>query len=47
MTDIYVRKHRHGMVGRAELLFKKEQMRFFDVDRKHTLEGAYSPEAAY
>ena len=47
MTDIYVRKHRHGMTGRAELLFKKEQMRFFDVDRKHTLEGAYSPEAAY
>ena len=44
ITDIYVRKHRHGMTGRAELLFKKEQMRFFDIDRKHTLEGAFMPE---
>ncbi len=47
ITDIYVRKHRHGMVGRAELLFKKEQMRFFDIDRHHSLEGAFTPEAAY
>ena len=35
ITDIYVRKHRHGTVGRAELLFKKEQMRFFDIERHH------------
>lgn len=36
MTDIYVRKHRHGTIGRAELLFKKEQMRFFDIDHRHS-----------
>lgn len=47
ITDIYVRKHRHGMVGRAELLFKKEQMRFFDIDRNHSLEGAFTPEHAF
>lgn len=35
VTDIFVRKHRHGMTGRVELLFKKEQMKFFDIDRKH------------
>lgn len=38
ITDIYVRKHRHGMVGRAELMFRKEQMKFYDIDRKHGLE---------
>ncbi|HAI98503.1 TPA: replicative DNA helicase [Candidatus Peribacteria bacterium] len=36
MTDIYIRKHRNGPVGRVELLFKKEQMRFYDVDRVHS-----------
>ncbi len=32
ITDIYIRKHRNGPVGRVELMFKKEQMRFYDVD---------------
>ncbi|MDD5623272.1 MAG: replicative DNA helicase [Candidatus Peribacteraceae bacterium] len=36
MTDIYIRKHRNGPIGRVELLFKKEQMRFYDVDKVHT-----------
>ena len=36
MTDIYIRKHRNGPTGRVELHFKKEQMRFFDVDRTHS-----------
>ncbi|PIQ76519.1 replicative DNA helicase [Candidatus Peregrinibacteria bacterium CG10_big_fil_rev_8_21_14_0_10_49_24] len=36
MTDIYIRKHRNGPTGRVELLFKKEQMRFYDVDKVHT-----------
>jgi replicative DNA helicase len=36
ITDIYVRKHRHGMTGKVELLFKKEQMKFFDIERKHS-----------
>ena len=35
MTDIFVRKHRNGPTGRVELLFKKEQMRFYDVDKIH------------
>jgi replicative DNA helicase len=38
ITDIYIRKHRNGPTGRVELLFKKEQMRFFDMDKQ-------SPEA--
>ncbi len=36
MTDIYIRKHRNGPVGRIELLFKREQMRFYDVDKQHS-----------
>ncbi len=35
-TDIYIRKHRNGPTGRVELLFKKEQLRFYDVDRAHS-----------
>lgn len=46
VTDIYVRKHRHGATGRAELLFKKEQLRFFDIDRRHSLETALGSEVA-
>ena len=36
MTDLYIRKHRNGPTGRVELLFKKEQMRFYDVDKAHS-----------
>jgi len=36
MTDVYIRKHRNGPVGRVELLFKREQMRFYDVDKQHS-----------
>tara|TARA_Y100000310_G_scaffold343492_3_gene451396 strand:+ start:1259 stop:2704 length:1446 start_codon:yes stop_codon:yes gene_type:complete len=36
MTDIYIRKHRNGPIGRVELMFKKEQMKFFDVDKAHS-----------
>jgi len=36
MTDIYIRKHRNGPIGRVELHFKKEQMRFYDVDKAHS-----------
>lgn len=35
VTDIFIRKHRNGPTGRVELLFKKEQMRFYDIDRAH------------
>jgi len=44
LTDIFVRKHRHGNIGRAELMFRKEQMRFFDIDRaRPTPEVAVAP----
>lgn len=33
MTDIFIRKNRNGPTGRAELMFKKEQMRFFDIEK--------------
>ncbi|OGJ59548.1 replicative DNA helicase [Candidatus Peribacteria bacterium RIFCSPHIGHO2_01_FULL_55_13] len=36
LTDIYIRKHRNGPIGRVELLFKKEQMRFYDIDKAHS-----------
>ncbi|MBT3834837.1 replicative DNA helicase [Candidatus Peribacteria bacterium] len=36
MTDLYIRKHRNGPTGRIELMFKKEQMRFYDVDKAHS-----------
>jgi replicative DNA helicase len=35
MCDVYIRKHRNGPTGRFELMFKKEQMRFYDVDKVH------------
>ncbi len=35
ITDVYIRKHRNGPVGRVELLFKKEQLRFYDIDKVH------------
>ena len=39
ITDIYIRKHRNGPVGRVELMFKKEQMRFYDIDQRHSSHG--------
>lgn len=36
ICDVYIRKHRNGPVGRVELLFKKEQTRFYDIDRAHS-----------
>lgn len=38
ITDVFIRKHRNGPIGRVELLFKKEQMRFYDIDRAHSEE---------
>jgi len=35
ICDVYIRKFRNGPTGRVELMFKKEQMRFFDVDKVH------------
>ena len=36
LTDIYIRKHRNGPTGRIELMFKKEQTKFYDVDKGHS-----------
>jgi replicative DNA helicase len=38
ITDVFIRKHRNGPVGRIELMFKKEQMRFYDIDKVHNSE---------
>ncbi len=35
ICDVFIRKHRNGPTGRVELLFKKEQMRFYDIDKTH------------
>jgi replicative DNA helicase len=36
IVDVYIRKHRNGPVGRIELMLKKEQMKFFDIDTIHS-----------
>lgn len=35
IADIFIRKYRNGPTGRIELMFKKEQMRFYDIDKVH------------
>jgi len=40
VTDLYIRKHRNGPIGKIELMFKKEQMRFYDVEKQRKYEGA-------
>ncbi len=39
VTEIFIRKHRNGPVGKAELRFDKKQMRFYDIDKQHVYEG--------
>ena len=36
LTDVYIRKHRNGPIGRVELMFKKDHLRFYDVDKGHS-----------
>jgi len=43
ITDIFIRKHRHGDVGRVELMFKKESLRFYDIDRAHQPDSFGAP----
>ncbi|MEK7673500.1 MAG: replicative DNA helicase [Patescibacteria group bacterium] len=33
VTDLFIRKHRNGPIGHIELAFKKEQMKFLDIER--------------
>lgn len=39
VTDVLVKKHRNGPVGKVSLRFDKQRMRFFDIDRQHVYEG--------
>jgi len=43
ITDLYVRKHRNGPIGHVELAFKKEQMRFMDIEKHRAPEGMAAP----
>jgi replicative DNA helicase len=47
-TDIFIRKNRNGPTGRIELMFRKEQMRFFNIEKKRgePLPEEAAPEAA-
>jgi replicative DNA helicase len=38
VTDIYIRKHRNGPIGRIELSFKKEQMKFISIEKQRKAE---------
>lgn len=38
VTDVYIRKHRNGPVGHVELAFKKEQMKFLDIEKTRKFE---------
>lgn len=40
VTDVFIRKHRNGPIGRIELAFKKEQMRFITLEKSRSFEGA-------
>lgn len=39
LTDVFIRKHRNGPIGRVELMFKKDHLRFYDVDKAHSSHG--------
>jgi len=38
VTDIFIRKHRNGPIGHIELAFKKEQMKFLDIEKNRKFE---------
>lgn len=38
VTDVFIRKHRNGPTGHVELAFKKEQMKFVDIEKKRKFE---------
>lgn len=38
VTDIFIRKHRNGPIGRVELSFRKEQMTFVSIERDRKAE---------
>ncbi len=42
VTDLYIRKHRNGPIGHTELSFKKEQLKFIDVEKHRKAEDYMS-----
>jgi replicative DNA helicase len=38
ITDVFIRKHRNGPVGKVELMFSMEQMRFYDIEKRREVE---------
>ncbi len=38
MTDVFIRKHRSGPVGRVELTYKKERMKFYSVEKNRSFQ---------
>ena len=36
MTDVFIRKHRNGPIGRVKMMFEKAKMRFIDVENQLT-----------
>lgn len=41
VTDLFIRKHRSGPVGRVELAFKKEQQKFLSVEKARSFQGDF------
>jgi len=41
ITDVFIRKHRNGPIGHAQLAFNKAQLKFVDIDTRHRFEGSY------
>ncbi len=41
ITDIFIRKHRSGPVGRVELGYKKEQMKFMSLEKARSFQGDF------
>jgi replicative DNA helicase len=42
VTDVFIRKHRNGPTGHVELAFKKEQMKFLDLEKNRRV-ADYAP----
>lgn len=43
VTDVFIRKHRNGPTGHVELAFKKEQMKFVDIEKNRKFEDYAVP----
>lgn len=41
ITDVFIRKHRSGPVGRVELAFKKEQLKFYTMEKSRSFQGGF------